>query len=118
MFYVSVSSDGRMVAFVTQDQVQGDEVWVLRTGSAPGGITARARKVYRAPADLQPRDQVTVAGLGADQPGRQHSVPRHERQLGQRPGRDHAARVPHGGRSIAQHGNDLRVGFNEVYWKN
>jgi hypothetical protein len=46
MFYVSVSSDGRMVAFVTQDQVQGDEVWVLPTGSAPGGITARARKVF------------------------------------------------------------------------
>jgi hypothetical protein len=45
LFYVSVSSDGRMVAFVTQDQVVGEEVWVLPTGSAPGGITARARKV-------------------------------------------------------------------------
>ena len=45
IFDVSVSSDGRMVAFVTQDQVAGDEVWVLPTGSAPGGITARARKV-------------------------------------------------------------------------
>jgi len=45
IFGVSVSSDGRMVAFVTQDQVVGDAVWVLPTGSAPGGITARARKV-------------------------------------------------------------------------
>jgi hypothetical protein len=45
MFYVSVSSDGRMVAFVTQDQAVGEEVWVLPTGSAPGGITASARKV-------------------------------------------------------------------------
>jgi hypothetical protein len=45
IFDVSVSSDGRMVAFVTQDQVVGEEVWVLPTGSAPGGITARARKV-------------------------------------------------------------------------
>jgi len=45
MFDISVSSDGRMVAFVTDDQVVGDEVWVLPTGSAPGGITARARKV-------------------------------------------------------------------------
>jgi hypothetical protein len=45
MFGVSVSSDGGMVAFVTQDQVVGEEVWVLPTGSAPGGITARATKV-------------------------------------------------------------------------
>lgn len=43
---VSVSSDGSMVAFTTQSQVQGDAAWVLPTGSAPGGITARARKVY------------------------------------------------------------------------
>lgn len=47
MWGVSVSSDGRMVAFTTQSQVTGDEVWVLPTGSAPGGITARARKVYQ-----------------------------------------------------------------------
>ena len=50
MFDVSVSSDGSMVAFITQSQVQGDTAWVLPTGSAPGGITARARKVY----ELQP----------------------------------------------------------------
>ena len=43
---VSVSSDGRMVAFTTQDQLAGDAAWVLPTGSAPGGITARARKMY------------------------------------------------------------------------
>jgi hypothetical protein len=48
---VSVSSDGSMVAFVTQSQVQGDVAWVLPTGSAPGSITARARRVY----ELQPR---------------------------------------------------------------
>jgi hypothetical protein len=47
---VSVSSDGSMVAFITQSQVTGDAAWVLPTGSAPGGITARARKVY----ELQP----------------------------------------------------------------
>lgn len=46
IFGVSVSSDGRMVAFVTQDQVVGEEVWVLPTGSAPGSITARATKVF------------------------------------------------------------------------
>jgi hypothetical protein len=45
LFDVSVSSDGRMAAFITQDQVVGEEVWVLPTGSAPGGIIARARKV-------------------------------------------------------------------------
>ncbi|MGH3197893.1 MAG: hypothetical protein ACRDOH_20440 [Streptosporangiaceae bacterium] len=50
IFDVSVSSDGRMVAFTTQSQVQGYAAWVLPTGSAPGGITARARKVY----ELQP----------------------------------------------------------------
>jgi hypothetical protein len=42
---ISVSSDGRTAAFLTQDAVAGDEVWVLPTGSAPGAITARARKV-------------------------------------------------------------------------
>lgn len=42
---VSVSSDGRMVSFITQDQVAGEEAWVLPTGSAPGGITARATKI-------------------------------------------------------------------------
>ena len=47
IFDVSVSSDGSMVAFITQSQVSGEAVWVLPTGSAPGGITARARKVYQ-----------------------------------------------------------------------
>jgi len=46
IFDVSVSRDGGMVAFITQDQVAGDTAWVLPTGSAPGGITADARKVY------------------------------------------------------------------------
>ena len=45
LFDISVSGDGRMVAFVTQDQVVGETVWVLPTGAAPGTITARARKV-------------------------------------------------------------------------
>jgi hypothetical protein len=47
IFDVSVSSDGSMIAFITQDQVVGDTAWVLPTGSAPGGITADARKVYQ-----------------------------------------------------------------------
>jgi RNA polymerase sigma factor (sigma-70 family) len=45
LFDISVSADGHMVAFVTQDQVVGETVWVLSTGSAPGAITARARRV-------------------------------------------------------------------------
>jgi hypothetical protein len=44
---VSVSSDGSMVAFIIQDQGVGYSAWVLPTGSAPGGITAEARKVYQ-----------------------------------------------------------------------
>jgi hypothetical protein len=52
LYDVSVSSDGGMVAFITQDQVVGDAVWVLPTGSAPGGITATASKVYQ----VQPTD--------------------------------------------------------------
>jgi hypothetical protein len=48
---VSVSSDGGMVAFITQSQGADDAAWVLPAGSAPGGITARARKVY----ELEPR---------------------------------------------------------------
>ncbi len=46
---VSVSSDGSMVAFITESNDRGgleDTAWVLPTGSAPGGFTARARKVY------------------------------------------------------------------------
>jgi hypothetical protein len=36
-----------MVAFIIQDQGVGYAAWVLPTGSAPGGITAEARKVYQ-----------------------------------------------------------------------
>jgi hypothetical protein len=46
---VSVSSDGSMVAFITESNDQHgleDTAWVLPTGTAPGGFTARARKVY------------------------------------------------------------------------
>jgi hypothetical protein len=45
VFDVSVSSDGSMVAFIIQGV--SEEAWVLPTGSAPGGITAEARKVYQ-----------------------------------------------------------------------
>jgi hypothetical protein len=58
MFDVSVSSDGSMVAFITQDQVVGDTAWVLPTGSAPGGITADARKVYQQEPTLGPGNRV------------------------------------------------------------
>jgi hypothetical protein len=47
IFDVSMSSDGSMVAFITQDQGVGYQAWVLPTGSAPGSITAEARKVYQ-----------------------------------------------------------------------
>jgi hypothetical protein len=46
---VSVSGDGAMLAFTTSglDRI-GNEItaWVLPAGSAPGSITARARKIY------------------------------------------------------------------------
>jgi len=58
MFDVSVSRDGGMVAFITQDQVVGDAAWVLPTGSAPGGITATARKVYQQEPTLGPGNRV------------------------------------------------------------
>ena len=58
LFDVSVSSDGSMVAFITQDQGVGDEAWVLPTGSAPGSITARARKVYQQEPTLGPGNRV------------------------------------------------------------
>jgi hypothetical protein len=58
---VSVSSDGSMVAFITRSDDRDsleDTAWVLPTGSAPGGITARARKVYEHP----PKASPTTAG--------------------------------------------------------
>jgi hypothetical protein len=58
IFDVSVSSDGSMVAFITEDQVVGDTAWVLPTGSAPGGITATARKVYQQEPILGPGNRV------------------------------------------------------------
>ena len=58
LFDVSVSSDGSMVAFITEDQVVGDTAWVLPTGSAPGGITATARKVYQQEPILGPGNRV------------------------------------------------------------
>jgi hypothetical protein len=58
LFDVSVSSDGSMVAFITQDQVVGDTAWVLPTGSAPGGITADARKVYQQAPTMGPGNKV------------------------------------------------------------
>ncbi len=60
---VSVSSDGSMVAFITQSQDASEAAWVLPTGSAPGAITARARQIY----EVEPRDDpgTKVAGLGS-----------------------------------------------------
>jgi WD40-like Beta Propeller Repeat len=49
IWHVSVSSDGRMLAFTSQSVARGgveDAAWVLPTGSAPGSLTARARKIY------------------------------------------------------------------------
>jgi hypothetical protein len=58
LFDVSVSSDGSMVAFITEDQVVGETAWVLPTGSAPGGITATARRVYQQEPTLGPGNKV------------------------------------------------------------
>jgi hypothetical protein len=58
LFDVSVSSDGSMVAFITEDQVVGETAWVLPTGSAPGGITATARRVYQQEPTLGPGNRV------------------------------------------------------------
>jgi hypothetical protein len=47
--HVSVSSDGDMLAFTTGGTDRNgveDTAWILPAGSAPGSITARARKVY------------------------------------------------------------------------
>jgi hypothetical protein len=49
IWHVSVSSDGGMLAVITQSLRGGgveNTAWVLPTGSAPGSLTARARKVY------------------------------------------------------------------------
>lgn len=57
IWHVSVSSDGGMLAFITQALKGGaeDTAWVLPTSSAPGSLTARARKVY---------DHTYVGGAG------------------------------------------------------
>jgi hypothetical protein len=49
IWHVSVSSDGGMLAVITQSLGGGgveNTAWVLPTGSAPGSLTARARKIY------------------------------------------------------------------------
>jgi len=49
MWHVSVSSDGGMLAVITQSLAGGsveNTAWALPTRSAPGSLTARARKVY------------------------------------------------------------------------
>jgi hypothetical protein len=58
MVGVSVSSDGRMVAFITESSVTGETAWVLPTGSAPGSITARARKMYEVKQHYGPGNRV------------------------------------------------------------
>jgi hypothetical protein len=60
---VSVSSDGSMVAFITESTDQNvleDTAWVLPTGTAPGGFTARARKVYERPDIASPKTAVAI----------------------------------------------------------
>ena len=55
---VTVSGDGDMLAVVTESLARGGDeqtAWVLRTDSAPGSLTARARKVY---------DHVHTGGAG------------------------------------------------------
>ena len=55
---VTVSGDGDMLAVTTEGLARGGNeqtVWVLRADSAPGNLTARARKVY---------DHVYVGGAG------------------------------------------------------
>jgi hypothetical protein len=52
MWHVSVSSDGGMLAVITQSLAEGsveNTAWALPTGSAPGSLNARARKVYDHP---------------------------------------------------------------------
>ncbi|MGH3269731.1 MAG: hypothetical protein ACRDN1_11845 [Trebonia sp.] len=49
IWHVSLSSDGGMLAVITQGTEGGrveDTAWVLPTGSAPGSLTAKARKIY------------------------------------------------------------------------
>jgi hypothetical protein len=49
IWHVSVSSDGAMLAFITQGIGRNgvdNTAWVLPAGSAPGSLTARARKIY------------------------------------------------------------------------
>ena len=49
IWHVSVSGDGAMLAVITQSLGRAgveNTAWVLPTGSAPGSLTARARKVY------------------------------------------------------------------------
>jgi hypothetical protein len=59
IWHVSVSSDGGMLAFTAQAQGRDggvdDTAWVLPTGSAPGSLMARARKIY---------DHTYVGGAG------------------------------------------------------
>ena len=49
IWHVSLSSDGGMLAVITQGTYGGileDTAWVLPTGSAPGSLAAKARKIY------------------------------------------------------------------------
>ena len=60
---ISVSGNGSMVAFITENDdrnVLEDTAWVLPTGSAPGGFTARARKVYELPLIDDPKAGVSM----------------------------------------------------------
>jgi hypothetical protein len=58
IWHVSLSSDGSLLAVITQSLSGGgakDTAWVLPTGSAPGSLTARSRKMY---------DHTYVGGAG------------------------------------------------------
>jgi hypothetical protein len=62
LYDVSVSSDGSMVAFITESQTAGLGAWVLPARSAPGSITVSARQVYQ-------------HQLPTDEPGKKVSAP-------------------------------------------
>ena len=60
---VTVSGDGDMIAVTTQQVGEGDNdqtAWVLRTDSAPGSLTAKARKVYNHPYLGRPGHAYTI----------------------------------------------------------
>lgn len=111
MWHVSVSSDGGMLAVIAQSLRGGsveNTAWALRTGSAPGSLTARAKKVYDHSYVGGTRHAMTILESALISPdGGTLYPPLHDRQLGPRQDRDRGDRVQHGGRGIARPDIDL-----------